>query len=196
MDVKTLENAIANIKNESSSSNLSLPCFEIEGCLEGTRELIIRLEMLKRGMYDLEKASAGLFLAYHHNLVGPYFGDADGNEWPHIPLHKKPTPLEHDFDQLLMNITFQMSNQTLENISLLDLPAFGSTIGTLKRGLKKQFVWPIKTNFAIFKTTQAENESTLFESYKTVTEDWANYMSHLNKEGHTNHFGKWQTTNT
>ena len=150
---------IIYIKNISFSlSNYhSLTCLEIDGCLEGKRELVIRLDMLKRGMYGMEKASAGLFLAYHHSLLGPYFGDIYGNEWPHIPLQKKPTSLEHNFNQLLTSITFQMSNQALQNVSLLDLPAFGSTIETLKMGLKKQFVWPIKTNFAILTSTQKES---------------------------------------
>ena len=137
--------------------------------------MVIRLNMLKQGMYGLEKATAGLFLAYHHSLVGPYFGDISGNEWPHIPLHEKPTSLEHDFDQLLASITSQMSNQVLQNVSLLDLPAFGSTMGTLKMGLKEQFVWPIKTNFALLKEAQKETNTTLYESYKTLTEDWAAY---------------------
>ena len=188
LDIKTLDHAIAHIKNVSSSSNYSLTCSEVEGCLEGARELVIRLNMLKQGMYVLEKATAGLFLAYHHSLVGPYYGDIGGNEWPHIPLHEKPTSLEYDFDKLLASITSQMSNQVLQNVSLLDLPAFGSTMGTLKMGLKEQFVWPIKTNFALLKRTQTETNTTLYESYKTLTEDWAAYMNHLHNIDHANYF--------
>ena len=32
--------------------------------------------------------------------------DIDGNEWPHIPLHRQPTTLENDVNQLLTDITF------------------------------------------------------------------------------------------
>merc|ERR1711974_4128 len=101
-----------------------------------------RLKMMSWGIHGLGAASAGVFLAYHHSMLGPYFGDIAGNEWPHTPLHKEPTSLEEDFNQLLTNITFLMSNQTLKNISILDLPAFGSSIVTLRKELKKQFHWP------------------------------------------------------
>jgi len=176
-----LEYAIANIRNVSSTSNESFSCIDTVGCLEETREVLIRLKMIEWGLYDLGGASAGLFLAYHHSMLGPYFGDIDGNEWPRIPLHKKPTTLENDFNQLLTNITFEMSNGTLKNVSILDLPAFGSTIGTLRKGLKEPFVWPIKLNFALIKTNPAIDTSSISASYKTLFEDWGNHMTGLNK---------------
>ena len=185
---KGLEHAIAFIKNASSPSNHSLPCFEIKGCLEGSREVVIRLKMINLGMYGLGAASAGAFLAYHHSMLGPYFGDIDGNEWPHIPLHKEPTSLEDDFNQLLTNITFMMSNETLKNISLVDLPAFGSSIVTLRKELKKQYLWPIKLNFALLKTNPAINMTQIFMSYKTLTEDWSNYMDQLDNKGNAKFF--------
>ena len=114
----------------------------------------------------------------------------DGNEWPHIPLHKDATPLEDNFNKLLTNIVFKMSNETLRNVSLLDLPAFGSTIGTLKKGLKKQFIWPIKMNFAILKTNPAINKTAISASYKTLTEDWGDYMYQLENKDYANYFTK------
>ena len=192
---KDLQHAIAYIKNVSLPSNYSLSCFEIEGCLERKREVVITLKMIEWGIFGLESTGAGLFLAYHHSLMGPYFGDIDGNEWPHIPLHKEPTSLERNFNQLLTNITFEMSNQTLQNISLLDLPAFGSTIGTLKKGLKKQFIWPIKMNFALIETNQVINTNNIFMSYKTLTEDWAKYMDQLYNKDSANYFTSEMETN-
>ena len=50
--------------------------------------------------------------------MGSYFADVFENEWPGIPLHKEPNQLENDFNQLLMDITFLMSNGTLKNVSL------------------------------------------------------------------------------
>ena len=55
-------------------------------------------------------------------------------------------------------------------------------------GLKEQFVWPIKTNFAILKTTEKKTNTTLYESYKTLTEDWAAYMNHLDNIDHSKYF--------
>ena len=144
--------------------------------------------MIEWGLYDLGSASAGLFLVHHHSILGPYFGDIDGNEWPHIPLHKEPMSLQNGFNQLLTNITFVMSNETLKNISILDLPAFGSTIVTLRKELKKQFLWPIKTNFALLKTNPAMNMTKIFMSYKNLTEDWAYYMDQLDNEKSANFF--------
>ena len=111
---------------------------------------------------------------------------------PGIPLHKEPNQLENDFNQLLMDITFLMSNGALKNVSLLDLPAFGSTITTLKKGLKKQFLWPIQTNFALHKIDSALNvsRSKILMSYKTLFEDWGNYMKQLDRNVNDKQFTK------
>ena len=185
---KGLEFAIAHIEKESATSNQSLTCIEIDGCLVVKREVVIRLKMIEWGIYGLGTASAGSFLAYHHLMLGPYFGDVDGNEWPYIPLHNQPTSLEDDFNQLLMNLTSEMSNESLKNISLLDLPAFGSMIGTLRKDLKKQFVWPIKTNFALYKTIPEVDKKRISVSYKTLTDDWAYYMHQLDKKDYVKYF--------
>ena len=153
--------------------------------MERTRELLIRFKILEWGIGG---SSAGLFLAYHHEMLGSYFSDVDGNEWPHTPLHRAPTNLEDDLNQLLTNITFQMSNGTLKNVSLLDLPAFGSTIPTLKRGLKKQFIWPIKVNFALLKLNPEVNKTKISASYKVLVEDWADYMYQLGKRDYAKYF--------
>ena len=167
-----------------SSHNLCSPSSsEKKVSLEDIREVVIRLKMIEWGIHGLGGASAGLFLAYHHLKLGPYFGDVDGNEWPYIPLHKEPTNLEYNFNQLLSNITFAMSNETLNNISILDLPAFGSTIGTLKTGLKEQFVWPTKLNFASLEINPSEQEKRNIPMvYKSLTEDWAEHMRQVYKK--------------
>lgn len=122
--------------------------------------------------------TASLF-GQHHALLGPYFSDAKGNEWPHTPLHKDPNSLENEFNNLLSEFTFEMSNGILKNVSLLDLPAFGSTISTLKIGLTKQYIWPTKLNFALLKSNPGVNVSTIMMSYKSLTEDWRNHMQNL-----------------
>ena len=188
LPLKGLEHAITYMKNKLLSSNLTIPCLETGECLEATRKLVIGLKMVEWGVHSQEETTAGSYLAYHHLMLGPYFGDVDGNEWPHIPLYKEPTSLEHQFNELLTNITFEMSNHKLRDVSLLDLPSFGSTIVTLKRGLKKQFIWPVKMNFALLKTKAAENTSNLLMSYKTLTEDWADYMDQLYSKDHAKYF--------
>ena len=148
--------------------------------------------MIEWGLYGLGTGSAGLYLANYHRMLGSYFSDVFENEWPGIPLHKEPNQLENDFNQLLMDVTFLMSNGTLKNVSLLDLPAFGSTITTLKKGLKKQFLWPIQTNFALHKIDSALNvsRSKILMSYKTLFEDWGNYMKQLDRNVYDKQFTK------
>ena len=180
-----LKIALAYIENKTmATSNQSMPCIEIEGCLERTREVLIGLQLIEWGIHGLGAASVGQFLAYHHHMLGSYFGDQDGNEWPHIPLRRGPTSLEEDFNQLLTRVTVKMSKELTKNVSLLDLPGFGSTVTTLKRGLKKQFLWPIKTSFALLQKNQNGDKRSTSASFKTLTEDWAHYMDHLKKENY------------
>ena len=54
-----LESAIAYIEKESLTSNQTLTCIEIDGCLEVKREVLIRLKMIEWGIYGLGAASAG-----------------------------------------------------------------------------------------------------------------------------------------
>ena len=187
---KFLDSPIKPFKNVFSSHNLCSPfSSEKKVSLEDIREVVIRLKMIEWGIHGLGGASAGLFLAYHHLKLGPYFGDVDGNEWPYIPLHKEPTNLEYNFNQLLSNITFAMSNETLNNISILDLPAFGSTIGTLKTGLKEQFVWPTKLNFASLEINpSAQEKRNIPMVYKSLTEDWAEHMRQVYKKDYVSSF--------
>ena len=85
--------------------------FVDKNCLEGTREVVIRLKMMQWGIFGLGGAAGGLILAHHYANLGPYFGGTKENIWPHIPLHKEPTSLEESFNQLLANITYVMSNK-------------------------------------------------------------------------------------
>ena len=178
---KQVEDALVQIRNVSLISTDASSCFEDHNCLERTLEVIMRLKLIEFGYIRHRSSSAALLFGLHHDLLGPYFGDLDGNEWPHIPLNEEPDSLSDDFNTLLTKITFVMSNGTLKNVSLLDLPAFGSTISTLKKGLKKQFVWPTKVNFALLKRNSAVNMTTKMTSYKMLTEDWRHYMQDFDK---------------
>ena len=168
----------------------------IIGCLKATREVVIRLKMMQWGIFGLGTASAGLYLANNFLNLGKYFGDTTGSNWPHVPLHNEPTALENDFNQLLENITLVMSNDTLENVSILDLPAFGSAIGTLRKDLKKQYDWPIETNYAVRRANPDVNLKDIFMSYKTLVADWAEYMKHQDKKDSKGYFTLEMKSNT
>ena len=81
-----------------------------------------------------------------------------------------------------------LSKETLKNISLLDLPAFGSTVGTLRKDLKKHFNWPVETNHAILTNNQGQNFTKIFASYKTLVEDWGHHMDLLGSKESSGHF--------
>ena len=144
--------------------------------------------MIEWGLFGLGSASAGLYVAEYFLKLGPYFGDLGGSNWPHIPFHRKQTSLEEDFNGLLTNITFVISEGTLRNVSLLDLPAFGSTVATLRKDLKKQFNWPIETNHAILTKNPGLNLTKVFVDYKNLVEDWGHHMKHLERNSDRTYF--------
>ena len=85
----------------------------------------------------------------------------------------------------------------MENVSLLDLPAFGSTIGTLRQDLKKQFNWPIEISYATLKSNPSVNLSIISKSYKTLIEDWGYHMKKMDKsDEHKNTFTQNMENNT
>ena len=78
-----------------------------------------------------------------------------------------------------------MSNGKLEDVSILDLPGFASSIGTLEKNQKRESGWPTELNFAIRKpydTVNPVNVSDVFSDYKILLEHWARYMERLNTE--------------
>ena len=79
-----------------------------------------------------------------------------------------------------------MSNGKLEDVSILDLPAFASSIGTLEKNQKRESGWPTELNFAItYNSEKQVNVSDVFSDYKILLEHWARYMERLNTEDTT-----------
>ena len=168
-----LETAINYIREESSSA-AAVSCPHKIACAETTRFIIIQLKMIEWGIFGLGEGTAGMFLAHHYSKVGPFFGDMDGNEWPHTPLYKGPTPLENMFNSYMMQITAAVSGGKLKNISIIDLPAFGSKVVSFKGHQKKEPNWPIEVNFGIHNGDVPI--STVFHEYKNLLSLWDKYM--------------------
>ena len=185
--LKGLSQVLDFIGNKSLVNSDSQPCNK-KSCLETTREVVIRLKMIEWGIFGLGSASAGLYVAEHFFRLGKFFGDLGESNWPHVPLNKKPTSLEEDFNELLTNATFIMSNGTLENISILDLPAFGAIVPTFRQDLRKQFNWPIEINHALFTRYKGSNMTEVFTEYKNLVEDWGHHMEQL---GRNSDVGYW-----
>ena len=60
--------AIAHFEKVSLPSTLS--CFKINRCLEIVREVILRLKLIEWGVLGHKVSNAGVFLAFHHNMLG------------------------------------------------------------------------------------------------------------------------------
>ena len=71
-----------------------------------------------------------MFLAFHHSILGPYFGDDEGIlQWPHNPLNNTPSALEVTFNDKMMEITEKFTKGKIQGLSWLDFPGIGNSIG-------------------------------------------------------------------
>ena len=153
----------------------NIDCALLPGCLEKARKTTMQLIMIEWGIFGMGSSTAGLFLANHYQDLGPYFGSVVGHVWPNEPLAKAPSPLESAFHEKMVKMTQLVSIGKLSNISLLDLPAFGSSIAWLKKHHRREPNWPTEMNFAI-RQKSTNNMPEIFKSYKTMLTNWENYM--------------------
>ena len=120
--------------------------------------------MAEWGIYGIVDGTAGTFLTQHFSTLGPYFGDMDPYNWPHSPFVNEPTQLELKFNEKMIQMTEIMSNGSLQDVSILDLSAFGSTISWLNRNHKRESSWPIEMNFEVLKRCKGSCQ-TMVEEY-------------------------------
>ena len=147
---------------------------QVPGCQKIVRKVILQLTMIQWGILGLGDASAGAFLANHYPSLGPYFGNIEAQNWPHTPLKNMPTNLESEFNLQMMKITEIISNGSLENVSIMDFPAFGSKFAKLRLKHKIAPNWQTELNFAILQGNY--ESSNLFKNYKKLILDWKSYM--------------------
>ena len=143
------------------------------------RDIIVQLKMIQCGYFGPAEATAGAYIASHRKNLGSYFENSLNNEWPYQPLHRKPNELETQFNEYLMKMTEELSNGTLKNISILDLPSFGSHISGsyLDKEQTSESNWPIEQNFAIYNQYRNDTERALaFSQYKRQFELWKHHM--------------------
>jgi hypothetical protein len=186
-----LETALRKLKAMSESITTAIACSEIPGCQEKVRRTILQLLMMEWGIFELGHLAAGLFLANHYSYIGPYFGSTDGPNWPHTPLSKEPSLQESYLHKEMMRVTEVLSKGKLKNISILDLPAFGSKIAHLEWQHKRISNWPSEVSFSILDAIQpttlnpsTNNQTkvplqTVFENYKILIDHWKSYMQKI-----------------
>ena len=116
--------------------------------------------------------------------IGGYFENSLNNEWPYQPLHSEPNDLEIQLNEYMIKMTEEMSSGELKNISILDLPAFGSRIVSLDKLQQSESNWPNELNFAIYNKFKTSSERmTAFSQYKRLIVLWKLYMENVNKHG-------------
>ena len=147
-------------------------------CLKTMRDIIIQLKLISWGYYGAAGSTAGIFLAYHREDIGPYFANSQNNQWPFHPLHKEPSVLEVQFNNYLMQLTEKLSNGT-SKASILDMAAFGSSHLSLNSLKTSEANWPLEVNFAILETEK--NLTLLFSQYKKLMFLWGKYMDVVDK---------------
>ena len=170
-----LETALRKLKAMSESITTSTACSEIPGCQEKVRRTILQLLMMQWGILELGDLAAGMFLANHYSFIGPYFGSTDGPNWPHSPLSKDPSLEESHLHKEMVKITEVLSKGKLTNISILDLPAFGSKIAHLEWQHKRISNWPNEVSFSILDEMNVPLQ-TAFQNYKILIDHWKSYM--------------------
>ena len=78
----------------------------------------------------------------------------------------------------MMRITEVLSKGKLTNISILDLPAFGSKIAHLEWQHKRISNWPSEVSFSILDEMNVPLQ-TAFENYKILIDHWKSYMQKI-----------------
>ena len=74
----------------------------------------------------------------------------------------------------MVKITTELSGGQLNEISILDLTAFGSKIAHFDKHQKQDPDWPTEINFGVLQSSK--NVSLVSTKYKKLLDDWRNYM--------------------
>ena len=124
---------------KDEAEHLNEKCSDVDSdystCIDYAKKImrsVYALYVLAR-QYPL---SPGLHLGYHLNRI---FDDhsymKESTDWPDDPLvvynYQGPNELTKDFNEYLTKFMVELSNGTLNDVSLLDAPGFGSMSGSL-----------------------------------------------------------------
>ena len=163
-------------------------------CPKRYRKIVLQLKLIQLGYYGPSEATAGLYLANHKEKFGAFFTNSLNNRWPSQPLNNHPNPEETLLNNYMMKLTeavsyftnekyndLQHKNLKLKNMSILDLPAFGSRLSHLNQSSTNAPNWPIEVNFAILNKYKYNSTElgTAFKTYKELIQLWTTYMDYI-----------------
>ena len=71
-----------NDKNEyqNNLNETKVECATTPGCTWLLRRYVMQVVMLGWGIFGISQSPAGMFLAFHHSILGPYYGDNEGRD--------------------------------------------------------------------------------------------------------------------
>ena len=161
-------------------NDLDKKCLRNETCWsiveKGARSIVALI-------YVGQNLNAGRYLVHHMSKI---FGSESyllpSRMWPWWPFYKDNTnDLTLVFNQYLMSMTYELSNAKMKNVSLLDLPAFGSMFGSFNDA----YSWSIQQNMAIYNQLMSSNNYTWSDNWGAdlsyectgLRELWKEYMS-------------------
>ena len=131
--------------------------------------------------------NAGSYLSHHMSrmLSSDSYILPNTLEWPYKPFNQDNSDeLTLVLNQYLMSMTYELSNAKVKNVSLLDLPAFGSMFGSFTGSCLFSSSWSIQQNMAIYNELMRRNHYTwsgyffikLEQKCKVLRELWEEYM--------------------
>ena len=209
---RDLEKTLAKILELRNSNYIPLiDCRKNIACAKSFRKTVLQLKLIQLGYYGPSQTTAGLYLAYHREKLGAYFINSKSNRWPHQPLSYPPNEDEELLNEYLTslsealsistvkinknwkdqlhreldnneNITEYWSRSKMKNLSLLDIPAFGSRLLHLTEFQTNSPNWLNEVNFAISKEFTNNTELGMkFRDYKYLFKSWESYMETILK---------------
>ena len=180
MIFELLEKRADNIPKTICSLNLN--------CAKASRAIVLQLKLIQLGYYGPSQATVGSYLAHHRKRLGPYFTNSINNRWPYQPLNREPNGDEKLLNDFMIKLTESLSHFTngmdsgrLKNVSILDLPAFGSRLSYLNEFQTNTPNWPNEVNFAILDHYNSTELGFKFETYKYLIRLWSTYVDEIMK---------------
>ena len=155
-----------------------MECAAKPNCTKLLRRYVMQVVMLGWGIFGISQSPAGMFLAFHHSLLGPYFGDDGGHTWPHNPFNNTPTELEETFNDKMVEITDKFTKGKLKELSFLEFAGIGNSVPDFDRNQTQITTWQNQLNFAIYEAMidNGNNTRNLFITYKKLNEEWNAYV--------------------
>ena len=144
--------------------------------------------------------SPGQYLTYHiERILGEDSYLSQSTDWLYSTFEEKPDDLTLELNKYFINVTHELSNGKLSDVSILDVPGFGSMFHSFKKPCEKS-PWSLQLNMAIYNQLMKMSNFTwseawnwdLFYDCSGLVYQWGEYM----KDQESNPFPPSEINNT